>query len=93
MQLICTFFQERLEKMQEMRRKREERVGRKQQEREKERQELAREKARYDCLINIITGLKTIPGYSFLFSVTVILSNIIFILSLYLLFTSPTVMQ
>lgn len=47
------FFQERLEKMQEMRRKREERVGRNQQEKEKERQELAREKARYDLLMNI----------------------------------------
>ncbi|XP_049963101.1 S phase cyclin A-associated protein in the endoplasmic reticulum isoform X1 [Schistocerca serialis cubense] len=38
--------QERLEKMQELRRKREERVGRKQQEKEKERQEHARERAR-----------------------------------------------
>jgi hypothetical protein len=36
-----------------MRRKREERVGRKQQEREKERQELAREKARYELLISV----------------------------------------
>jgi hypothetical protein len=43
--------------MQEMRRKREERVGRKQQEREKERQELAREKARYDALMIYIRQL------------------------------------
>jgi hypothetical protein len=39
--------------MQEMRRKREERVGRKQQEKEKERQELAREKARYGIFMTL----------------------------------------
>jgi hypothetical protein len=39
--------------MQEMRREREERIGRKQQEKEKERQELAREKARYGILMTM----------------------------------------
>jgi hypothetical protein len=42
--------------MQEMRRKREERVGRKQQEKEKERQELAREKARYGLFMTLYSA-------------------------------------
>lgn len=61
------FFQERLEKMQEMRRKREERVGRNQQEKEKERQELAREKARYDLLMNMYKRFVNISEYNFLY--------------------------
>jgi hypothetical protein len=53
--------------MQEMRRKREERVGRNQQEKEKERQELAREKARYDLLMNMYKRFVNISEYNFLY--------------------------